>query len=253
MKKYLLGAAAVLAIALPGVASAQQSGYVDLGYQSTDGSVSGVDFDGDGWTLGGTTAWGGDGTVGVQLDAIYGDSEDASSYSVGGHLFSRNEGYLIGGFANYGSIDVDGAGSSDQWTVGLEGQAYLTRTTLDGALSYSESDDADAQLTAFDVGATHFVTDNFSFGGSVGFGTLDAFGTDTDIVSYGVGAEYQFAATPISVFGGWQHVDLDDFDTDADTLNVGVRYNWGGSLFERNRSGASLARGGGLGRYAGLY
>ncbi len=253
MKKYLLGAAAALAMVIPGVASAQQSGYVDLGYSNTDGDVAGVDFEGDGWTLGGTTAWGGDGTVGVQLDAVYGDSEDASSWAIGGHLFSRNEGYLIGGFANYGGIDVDGADSSDAWTVGVEGQAYLTRTTLDGALSYSESDDADASLTALDLGATHFVTDNFSFGGSLGFGNIEAFGADADVISYGVGAEYQFAATPISVFGGWQHFDLDDYDTEADTLNVGVRYNWGGSLFERNRSGASLARGSGLGRLAGLY
>ncbi len=35
MKRLLLGAAAALAIAAPGVASAQ-SGFVDLGYSSTD-------------------------------------------------------------------------------------------------------------------------------------------------------------------------------------------------------------------------
>ena len=57
---------------------------------------------------------------------------------------------------------------------------------------------------------------------------------------------------PISIYGGWNHFDLDDFDTEADTLSVGVRYNWGGSLFERNRNGASLARGGGIGRFGGL-
>jgi hypothetical protein len=252
MKKYLLGAAALLAIVAPGVASAQQSGYVDLGYQTTEADIAGVEGDGEGWTLGGATAWGGDGSFGVQLDAVIGEADESSSYNVGGHLFTRNGDYLLGGFANYGNVDIDGAGDFDYWTVGLEGQYYLSRTTLDGALSYSEGDDLDAELTALDFGATHFVTDNFSFGGNVGFGSIEGGGADADVVSYGLGAEYQFASAPFSVFGGWQHAEVDDIDSDSDSLGIGVRYNWGGTLLERNRSGASLSRGGGLGRFGGL-
>jgi len=90
MKKYLLGAAALLAFVAPGVASAQQSGYVDLGYQTTEADIAGVEGDGEGWTLGGATAWGGDGTVGVQLDGVIGEADESSSYNVGGHLFTRN-------------------------------------------------------------------------------------------------------------------------------------------------------------------
>jgi len=86
----------------------------------------------------------------------------------------------------------------------------------------------------------------------VGFGNIDDGTDDADLVTYGIGAEYQLASLPISIFGGWQHAEIDDIDSDADTLGIGVRYNFGGSLFERNRSGASLARGGGLGRFGGL-
>lgn len=256
MRKYLLGAAALLAFAAPGVASAQ-SGYVDVAYQSAEADIGGVGGDADGWTIGGATAWGGDGALGVQLDALYGDSEadgggDATSWNVGGHLFTRNSSYLFGGFANYGNVDIDGAGDTDFWSVGLEGQFYMARTTLDGAVSYSEADDADAELTAVDAGITHFVTDNFSIGGNVGFGNIDTTGGDADVTSFGVGAEWQFATVPVSLFGGYQRSEIDDIDADADVFNIGVRYNWGGTLFERNRSGASLARGGGLGRFGSL-
>jgi hypothetical protein len=256
MKKFLLGAAAALAISAPGVAAAQ-SAYVDLGYQSTEADIAGVEGDGDGWTLGGAAAWGGNGSLGFQVDGLVSSAEadgggDVDSWNLGGHVFGRSNGGLIGGFVNFGNVDIDGAGDFDVWTVGAEGQMYLSRGTLDGSLSYSEGEDIDASLTAANLGYTHFVTDNFSFGGNVGFGQIDDGTDDADLVTYGIGAEWQLAAAPISIFGGWQHSEIDDIDSDADTLGIGVRYNFGGSLFERNRSGASLARGGGLGRFAGL-
>lgn len=252
MKKFLLGAVAALAIAAPGVASAQNA-YVDLGYSSTDGDVAGIDVEGDGWTLGGAAAFGGNGGLGTQLDATIGESEDTSTWNVGGHLFTRNDNYLFGGFVNYGSVEPDGAGGDyNAWTLGVEGQWYASRTTFDWAVSYSDAEDLDATFTGADVGLTHFVTDNFSFGGGIGFGNVEVAGFDADTLNYGLGAEYQFASLPISIYGGWNHFDLDDFDTEADTLSVGVRYNFGGTLLERNRSGASLARGGGIGRFGGL-
>jgi len=254
MKKLLLGAAAALAIAAPSVAAAQ-SGYVDLSYQTSDGDVNGVDTDGEGWSAGGATAWGGNGSLGVQLDGVYSSADDVSAWNLGAHLFSRNDSHLFGGFVNFGNTDIDTAGDYDSWSAGLEGQIYLARTTIDGALTYSEADDLDATFTAADVGATHFVTDNFSIGGGVGFGNVETTmigSVESDVLTYGLGAEWGFASAPISIYGGWQHIDLEDFDTETDTLSIGVRYNWGGSLFERNRSGASLARGGGLGRFAGL-
>jgi hypothetical protein len=256
MKKFLLGAAAALAMTAPGVASAQ-SAYVDLGYQTSESDIGGTSGDADGWTLGGAAAWGGQNSVGFQVDGLISSAEadgggDADAWNVGGHLFTRNDSFLFGGFANYGNVDVDGAADFDFWTVGLEGQYYFSRTTLDGSLSFSEGDDADAELTAVDLGLTHFATDNFSFGGGLGFGSIDDGTDNADVLTYGLGAEYQFTSFPISVFGGWQHAEIDDIDADSDTLGIGVRYNFSGSLFERNRSGASLSRGGGLGRFGGL-
>lgn len=246
MKKLLLGAAAALAIAAPSVASAQ-SGYVDLGYGTTDIGNNDIDT----WTIGGAYAWGGNGSLGVQLDGVIGNSEydggpDVDTYNFGGHLFTRNDQYLFGGFASLGNTDFGGGFDYDYYTVGLEGAYYVDRNTFNAVLSYSDSDDLNADATALDLGATHFLTDNFSFGGTVGFGEL----ADNDFVSYGVGAEYQFASAPISLYGGYTKNDYDGFD--ADTLSVGVRWNFGGSLIERNRSGASLTRNAGFGRLGAI-
>lgn len=256
MKTYLLGATAALAIAAPGVAAAQ-SAYIDLGYSTGEVEVGPFEADADGWTLGGAAAWDGNGTLGFQFDALLGNTDvdggdDTDTFNVGGHLFSRNSGHLVGGFVNIGEIDFGGGDELDYWSFGLEGQWYLSRTTLDGALSYSDADDANAEMLAFDVGLTHFVNDNFSLGGDLGFGSIENGGPNTDVSTLGLGGEYQFVSAPISIFGGYRHSEIDDVNVESDALTVGVRYNFGGSLFDRNRSGASLARGTGFGRYAGV-
>jgi len=247
MKKYLLGAAAALAIVAPGVASAQ-SGYVDLGFASTDAGTSDIDTT----QIGGAYAWGGNGTVGFQIDGLIGTHEydaggDVDTYNLGGHVFVRDTGHLIGGFVNFGSADFGGVFDYDYYTLGAEGAIYMSRTTLNGTLSWSDSSDLDTSLTALDLGLTHFVTDNFSIGGNVGFGEIDG---GSDFTGFGIGGEYQFASFPVSLYGGWNTTDYDGFE--ADTLSLGVRYNFGGTLFDRDRSGASQSRNGGFGRLGGI-
>jgi len=247
MKKFLLGAAAALAIAAPGVASAN-SGHVDLSYTNTD-------FDGgdaDTTAIGGAYVWGGEGTVGFQLDGTIGQHDfstggDVDTYNLGGHAFVRNEGHLIGGFVNFGNTDFGGGSEYDYYTLGAEGAIYMSRTTLNGVLSWSDSEDLDTSLTALDLGVTHFVTDNFSVGGTAGFGEVDG---GSEFSSFGLGGEYQFASFPVSLYGGWNTTDFDGFEADA--LTLGVRYNFGGTLLDRDRSGASLTRNGGFGRLGGI-
>src|SRR5690606_21376358 len=76
MRNYLLGAAALLAFAAPGIASAQTaSAYVDASYQSTEVDTPLGDDDGDGWAVGGAAAFGGDRSLGFQVDGQFGTSE----------------------------------------------------------------------------------------------------------------------------------------------------------------------------------
>lgn len=243
MKKILFGAAAVLAIAVPGAALAQ-SGFAEVGYSSTD--ISSTDL--DSWHVGGAAAWGGNGSLGFQLDGAFGSHEysgggpEADTFNLTGHIFGRNDNHMVGAFVGYGNTDFSGF-DYGYWTLGVEGALYMSRTTLDGVIAYSDSDDLDAQMTTVDVGLTHFVTDNFSIGGGVGFGDIEG---GSEFTSYGIGGEFQFTGAPISIFGGY---DVTDFDgSDVDVLSIGARWNFGGTLLERDRSGASLSRNNGFAR-----
>jgi hypothetical protein len=256
MRSLILAAAALIAVAAPGVASAQATGYVDASYANISNDNDFGDEDADGWAVGGAVAFDAY-ALGVQLDANVSnfsadEGDDTDTWNIGGHVFKRTDTWLLGGVVAYGNVDA-GGGDSDFWTVGAEGQYYLERATLDAAVTYTSADDADVNITAVDLGGTYFFTDNFTVNAGVGFAQAENdFGDDADAITGGVGAEYQFASVPVSVFGGWSHTEVDDFDLSSDALSIGVRYNFGGeTLYQRNRSGASLSRGG-AGRFLGL-
>ncbi len=244
MKKFLFGAAAALAIVAPGAALAQ-SGYAEVGYASTD--VGGNDI--DTWQFGGAAAWGGNGSMGFQLDGAYGSHEyggvgaEADTYNLTGHIFGRNDNHMVGAFVGFGNTEFGGAFDYGYWTLGVEGAYYMARTTLSGVVAYSDSDDLDAQMTSADAALTHFVTDNFSIGGGLGFGDIEG---GSEFTSYGVGGEFQFTGAPISIYGGYNVTDFDG--SDVDVLSIGARWNFGGSLFDRDRNGASLVRNAGFAR-----
>jgi hypothetical protein len=235
MKKTAFLGVAAAAFMMAGAAHAQ-GGYVGLSYQSTD---AGGPDDLTSTAISGATLLG----EHVQIDGRYasldaGGSSTGDYWNINGHLFSRSESGLFGAFAGYNSLDE--GGSLNEWSAGIEGQFYMNRTTFTGQLGYSDTE-GDVKVTHLDAEARHFVSDNFSIQGNLGGGNIEISGSDGDYLSYGVGAEVQFSGAPVSIYGGYQV-----FDGDGDSLNtigVGVRYNFGGaSLFERNRSGASLVR-----------
>ncbi|MDP3594659.1 MAG: hypothetical protein Q8R94_22595, partial [Phenylobacterium sp.] len=47
-------------------------------------------------------------------------------------------------------------------------------------------------------------------------------------------------STPWSITGGYEHGEIDDLDLKSDTFRVGLRYTFGGTLRDRDQSGASL-------------
>jgi hypothetical protein len=255
MRNWIIGAAAMLAVVVPGVAAAG-TGYIDLGYARSNLDSGGPDTDVDTWAAGGVAAFDAH-ALGVQLDARVGSAEPESGSSidfwgVGGHLFKRNDTWLVGGYAGIGNVDAGSGSDTDEWTVAAEAQYYMAQTTLTGALSYSEADDANLDTTAIDLGVRHFVNDNFAIDANIAFASLEMSGSDTDATSFGVGGEYQLASVPVSIFGGYQHTEVDDANLDVDSFGIGIRYNWGGTLFDRDRHGASLPRrAGGFSRMLG--
>lgn len=243
MRIHLMGATLALALAAPGAALAQ-SGHVDLSYATQNYDFGGPEFEVEAVGVGGQVAFGG-APLGVQLDGRYaiwgGDADDVDVWSVGAHVFKRHDAWLAGAYVGYDELEDFNA---DAWTAALETQFYLSRGTLSGVLSHSEWNGPGYAATMLEGEYRHFFNDNFSLHGGLGFGQGDIGTNDPDIWSGEVGAEYMFAGMPVSVFGFYRRSSMDfgPGEMDVDTLSAGVRYNWAGSLMNRDRNGASLRR-----------
>jgi hypothetical protein len=235
MKKlaYLAALAATIAAA----PASADGGYLGASYSSVDRSLCSTATDVDVVAVGGAAMLG----AHVQVDGQYVNLEggDCDQLNLGAHLFSRNGQFLWGGYAGYNTFAIP-SDTVEEWTIALEGQFYVARTTLSGAVGYTnfETGAGGRDMWSVDGEVRHFLTDNFSIQANAGYADPDA-ALIGDGWVMGIGAEYQFANLPISVYGGWQRADLFE---EIDSVGIGIRYSWNASLLERNRSGASLNR-----------
>ncbi len=234
MRTWIIGAAAILAVAVPSVAAAQ-TGYVGALYSNTD--VDGAD-ESDAWGVEGAVAFPGSSSISFEVDAAIIDGDDDTAYGLTGHVYHRNDSHLFGGFV--GLTDSDEVDTT--WYAGLEGALYYTDWTLAGAVAYGNNDDFGSDGWGVNAEGRFFINDNFRLNANIGWANIDyeGFGDD-NALTYGLGGEFQFAAAPISVGLGWNHLEFDEVDTEADTVTVALRYNWGGTLRDRDRNGASQA------------
>lgn len=219
-------------------AMAQSVGSVGATYAHSEIDTGIGSADGDSYIVDGQVAFaaGSEWTVTVDGAAQH-DAE--SDYTTGAATVhgTRMFGSDVrgGGFA--GAVHVDG---ETLWAVGAEVQKYVGDWTVGGQLSYGQIDDTDADLWGARTQASYFVNPNLRLDAGLGYTKIDVTGGDTDAWSYGIGAEYQLAASPISLTAGYERFSFDDFDADIDTFTVGVRYSFGGDLKTRDRAGANL-------------
>jgi len=76
---------------------------------------------------------------GFQIDGMVGSGKGAAFYGVGGHLFWRDPAKgLVGFYGSYASWNLDDAGTTgaDVGKLGVEGEAYLGRFSLEGLAAY---------------------------------------------------------------------------------------------------------------------
>lgn len=243
MKTWIIGAAALLAVAAPSVAAAQ-TGYVGAVYSNTD-----VDGFGDFDTYGvnGAVYFDANDRIGVEVAASVLDSDDFDTVgTIGAHVFTRNDRYLFGGFAAVATSDGDTG-----WQVGLEHAKYIDRVTVGVSVAYGENDD-DVDAYGATVTGDYFVTDNARVGAHVGWANVNTPVGDGDAWAYGVSGEYQLASFPVSFGLAYTRVDNGDSNYEADIVSVSARYNFGGlSLFDRDRRGASQSGRAGLNSFLG--
>lgn len=204
---------------------------------------------------------------GVQLDNQY-TLQRFSSLGVGTtdlvvHGYFRDANYLLGAFAQRRTFDISQAGYSIHVPLarnfyGVEGQVYRDKFTVytqlgaqDGSEYYYNSSNKAGFIGS--VEARYFPEDTMKISIGYQYGVqknnylFSEYGGDNKASVYSIGVEYQLKNTPVTVFATAQHSNAQSsyLGYDADIKNtrvlVGGKIHFGdGSLFKRDRSGATL-------------
>jgi len=242
MKLRLFATAAIAAAALSAPAFAQTIGSVGVSASQTEVEAGGFEVDGQAYAIDGVAAFKVSPNWTVTGNAAFGitdgDLSDDGLFTAGAAATYSGADWRVGPTIGYAND-----GDNDQFTFGGVAQKYIGNVTLSGAVTYANVDDVDADIWTVGGEVRYFVSDNFRINGGLTWATADAGGIDVDGWSAGVGGEYQFAGTPLSITGGYTHATLDDVDFDADIFSIGLRYTFGGDLKARDRSGADLGAG----------
>jgi hypothetical protein len=237
----LLAATAALLAASPAMAG----GYVGLGYNTAEDSNS----DSSNWHGEGAIG-GASGQIGYQVDGgvatIDDNGTDSDAYSLAGHLYWNGANWRLGGVVStsnfeFGPFDFDETFYGVEGTYDLSGSAVLV-----GSYTVGESEFlVDLDTWNADLGLHYYINENLRLSGSVGFGNLDGGGAnDFDTSSFGVGAEWQPWANQISLHARYDRFEVDSAFDEYDLLTVGVRWNFGANLRERDNATPFDARGG---------
>lgn len=240
MKTLFFASAAVAAlIAAPAIAQ-ETTGSVSLSYQHNDADISGYNgIKSEALAIDGIVATPifGDWTVTAQAATTYSDGDFMSSETdlSGGVALTKVIGtYRVGAFYSASELYYTSLN-----TFGGVAQKYFDRATVSGVASYGSVYNLDIWSAKAD--AAFYPTEAIRLNAGLGYQTIDAsYGSSVDTVSANIGAEYQFASTPYSVFGTYSYADSDDIDSTESSIKVGVRYNFGGSLQSRDRAGARI-------------
>lgn len=224
-KTALLAAAAALFAATP--ALAQSGGHIGGSFTQTEDETETWQVDG---AFGGAS-----GSIGYQIDAGLGQIEgDANTQAIAGHLYWNGGGWRVGGVVAFTNFDDE----VDETSYGIEGSFDAgANAVFVGSYTVGETFvGQDADTWNADIGLNYYFTDNLRVGGTIGTGNLEATGADADTSTFGLNAEWQPWTTPVSFTFGWQSFEIDVSDEAVDSFSIGARWNFGGTLRERDNA-----------------
>jgi hypothetical protein len=226
-----------IALAFAATPALAQTGHVGVAYSSSD------EIDLDTWAVEGATTFAFSENIGAQVDGnigLYdggGDSE--FGWRINGHLFYNAGNFRVGGVFGNSTIDVGGIEPrTTHW--GAEGQYNFGQVVVGASAIWGDADGVISPNIDYDsisLNGDFYVTDNFVVGATYGFGSVDNGGGEADTTNYSIDAEYQFGSAPFSLTASWQHFEFDDVAIESDGFTVGARWNWGGTLRERDGAG----------------
>jgi opacity protein-like surface antigen len=236
--RSLLGLTAAAALMAP--AAWADSVHFGLSHSFGETEVGPTEFEADATTLSAAGAFDLRGRLSMQIDGEVStfDTPLSGDDTGGGgtlHLVARERGWMYGGFVGGYTTDI-----FDLVAGGGEGALYFDRFTLAGALAYAEADDINTDGVIANVEGRYFISRNFRVDARLGYASLDVAGVDMDSFIAGAGAEYRLSDTPLSLFAGVTHRNIDDIDATTNALTLGMRWNFDPDLAYRDENGASL-------------
>ncbi|NJC42754.1 hypothetical protein GGQ87_003049 [Brevundimonas alba] len=241
MKSLFLATAALAAFAAaPALAQTAPTGSIGLAWTNTDADFGGLTAEEDGGLIDGNVAGPifGDWTVTMGASLAWADGAFDEDRPLSGqvHLTRKVGGLRAGGF-----VAASDAGGETLTSVGGEVQSYMGAVTLTGGVAFSTMESADAISATADV--AFYPMANLRLNAGLGGGQIEFTGSNAEFYSGGVGAEYQFAGTPVSLYTAYDHTTVDDADLDIDSVSFGLRFSFGSDgLQAREQSGADLTR-----------
>lgn len=255
MKSLFLATAALAAFAAAPAFAQDGVGSVGVTWSNTQVDFAGLSGESEGVLLDTGFAVPVTADWTVTLDGAFAYAIDGAANSdnsnINGRIHaSRKFGDVrLGAFAGGAEL-----GEEQLWSLGAEAQTHLNKVTLTGSLAYETIESTDADIWSVGGDAAYFITPNLRVNGGLGWTTIDAGAVDTDGFSANVGGEYQFADSGVSLTAGYTHAEFEDFDLDADTVMLGLRFSFGGDLQTRENAGADLGRTvAGIGALAGAF
>lgn len=157
-------------------------------------------------------------SFGLQVDGAFGRYDgagDASGYGVGAHLFWRNPDVaLVGLYGDYQRVsDFD----ATTWRLGVEGELYLDRISLEGFVGGERVEVATGDETYFsgEALAALYITDDFRIHAGAGHRFDELYGM------IGAEAMLPFASNNVALFTDGT------FSDDATSVRAGVRVYFG--------------------------
>jgi hypothetical protein len=234
MRKFLMGAAAVAAFAVPGIAIADSgtlgvrinnvdAGGGDLDVYGIEGSFN-HDFS-NGWTVQGD---------GASHRFDFGGGGNPSTSYFAGAAGMRHDSHALYGFI--GNNEITGTSGT---VLGIGGQLQHGQAQFNGSVGYVDFDGVTA--TNVSVDGTYFFTENLGLNGLASYTEFDT-GGDPDWTTLGIGGVYRFTGSPFAIDAGYRNVDQGSGDN-LDVISLGMTLQLGtDSAQENNRATWNGAR-----------
>jgi hypothetical protein len=238
MKATFLGAVGALLLLAAVETAHAQPAYIGGLYQRSELDTPAGSGNSDGVAVEGAVTFAPTATLGLDLNAAYSDTNQSDDTTgIAGHLYAKGADYKFGGF-----VAAANANSDTYLEGGVEGQKSWDAWTLAGVVSYANLDDANVDAWGGDAQVRYFFGDDLRLDGKAGWHNVDFSGAvgDDDVWNLGVGGEWRWRGSPVSLTAGYDHYEFDSRNVDADVWTIGARWNFGGSLKERDRDGPSF-------------